>query len=116
MMKILIAVTLLILLSIAPAAAKYDCLDYALASGEPIILVGKHPYFYGPMDSGANHFLNYEIIDNVTMRLTDHNTSESYIVETDDWDEIRPGVYFDGFSYYKLFIYKDPQRYWRRMI
>ncbi|MHA1287661.1 MAG: hypothetical protein ACTSPB_09695, partial [Candidatus Thorarchaeota archaeon] len=91
-------------------------LDYALASGVPVILVGKHPYFYGSLDSGANHFLNYEIIDNETMRFTDHNASSSMNVSTRCWEEIRPGVYFDGFSYYKLFLYREPQRYWRRMI
>ena len=96
--------------------AEYDCLDYALASGEPIILVGKHPYFYGSMDSEANHFLNYEIIDNETMQFTDYNSSSSMNVSTTAWEEIRPGVYFDGFNYFKLFIYREPQRYWRRMI
>lgn len=96
--------------------AEYDCLDYALASGEPIILVGKHPYFYGSMDSEVNHFLNYEIIDNETMRFTDYNSSSSMNVSTTSWEEIRPGVYFDGFSYFKLFIYKEPQRYWRKML
>lgn len=116
MIKILIAVGLLLLLSTTPAAAKYDCLDYALASVEPIILVGKHPYFYGSMDSGANHFLNYEIIDNESMRFTDHNSSSSMNVSTASGEEILPWVYYDGFNYFKLFLYKEPQRYWRRMV
>ena len=107
---------IILLLLIAPVAAEYDCLDYALAADEPIILVGKHPYFYGSLDSGANHYLNYEIIDNGTMRLTDHNTSTSVIVSICGWDEIRTGVYFDGFDYYKMFLYREPQRYWRKMI
>ena len=116
MMKILIAVGLLLLLSTTPAAAKYDCLDYALASGEPVILIGKHPFFYGSMDSEVNHFLNYEIIDNETMRFTDHNVNSSMNVSTTSWEEIRPEVYFDGFNYFKLFIYREPQRYWRKML
>lgn len=107
---------LILLLLIAPASAEYDCLDYALAADEHIILVGKHPYFYGPLYSGANHYLNYEIIDNETIKLVDHNTSTSVIVSIRTWDEIRPGVYFDGFDYFKMFLYREPQRYWKRMI
>jgi hypothetical protein len=107
---------LILLLLIAPATAEYDCLEYALAADEPIILVGKHPYFYGSLDSRANHYLNYEIIDNETMRFTDHNTSSSMNVSTISWEEIRPGVYFDGFDYFKMFLYREPQRYWRKMI
>ena len=107
---------LIILLLIAPATAEYDCLDYALAADEPIILVGKHPYFYGSLDSRANHYLNYEVIDNETMRFTDYKTNSSMNVSTTSWDEIRPGVYFDGFDYFKMFLYREPQRYWRKMI
>lgn len=107
---------LLILLLIGTAAGEYDCLDYALASREPIILIGKHPLFYGSMDSEVNHYMNYEIIDNVTIRLIDHKTNASVLMSTKGWEEIRPGVFHDGFSYFKQFIYRDPQRYWRKMV
>jgi len=96
--------------------AEYDCLDYALASGEPVILVGKHPYFYGSLDSGANHFLNYEIVDNHTLIATDYKTNATICMYLNQSDEIRPGVYYNGFNYFKLFIYREPQRYWRKMI
>ena len=115
MIKILIAVGLLLLLSTTPTAAKYDCLDYSLASGEPVILVGKHPFFYGSLDSGANHFMNYKFINNRTLEIHDYKHDRNYTF-SGDWDEIRPGVYYDGFSYFKLFLYKEPQRYWRKMI
>ena len=114
MMKILIAVGLLLLLSTTPAAAKYECLDYSLASGEPVMLIGSHPFFYG--SPSINHFVNYEIIDNNTINITDYMHNNSWTIGTRSWEEIRPGVYFDGFNYFKLFLYREPQRYWRKMI
>ena len=96
--------------------AENDCLDYCKDSGEPIMLMGIHPYFYGTMDSNINHYVNYEIIDNETLEIHDYKHSRNSTMSMRSWDEIRPEVYYDGFNYYKLFIYREPQRYWRRMI
>lgn len=95
--------------------AEKDCLDYSLESGEPVMLVGVHPFFYGPIDSNINHFVNYKQIDNHTFEIHDYKRGLNYTMRC-NWDEIRPGVYYDGFNYFKLFIYREPQRYWRRMI
>ncbi len=105
---------LLFLLLLSTASAEMDCLDYALESGEPVILVGCHPYFYGP--STVNHYMNYEIIDNKSIKIICHMYNASWVVSTRSWDEIRPGVYTNGFEYFKMFLYRDPQRYWRKMI
>jgi len=114
MQKILLILMVVALSGIA--SAELDCLDYALESGESVALIGWHPFFYGSIDSEANHYLNYEIIDHQTIIFTDHNSSHSWVVSMRTWDEIRPGVYYDGFGYFKLFIYREPQRYWRKMI
>jgi len=107
-------IILALLLITTTASADKDCLDYAVESGEPIILVGTHPYFYfGTM---VNHYYNYEEIDNEIIILIDHNTSASIIVSTRCWEEVRPGVYYNGFEYFKKFIYREPQRYWGKMI
>lgn len=105
---------LILMLFLVPATAEMDCLDYALASGEPVMLIGMHSYFYGP--TSINHFVNYEIIDNRTINITDYMHNNSWILGTRCLEEIRLGVYSDGFNYFKLFIYREPQRYWRRMI
>ena len=114
MIKVLVLV-FLVLLIINPASADKDCLDYSLESGEPVMLFGKHPFFYGSIDSNANHFVNYKQIDNRTLEIHDYMYDLNYTF-SGDWDEIRPGVYYDGFKYFKLFIYREPQRYWRKMI
>ena len=113
MIKVLVLV-FLVLLIINPASAEKDCLDYSIESGEPVVLIGIHPLFYGP--TSVNHFMNYEIIDSDTIRFTNHSCNSTWIASMNSWDEIRPGVYSDGFKYFKLFIYREPQRYWRRMI
>jgi len=107
-------IILALLLITTTASAEMDCLDYALESGEPVILVGTHPYFYfGTM---LNHYYNYEIIDKETIILIDYNISKSVVVSTRCWEEIRPGVYYNGMEYFKMFIYREPQRYWGKMI
>ena len=113
MNKIIILLIILILIFIKPVYAK-DCLDYSLESKEPVILIGKHPFFYG--GTFINHFVNYNWLDNNTMIIYDHMYNTTSIMNTDAWDEIRPDVYHDGFTYYKLFTSKKPQRYWRKMI
>lgn len=94
--------------------AENDCLDYSWESGEPIMLIGVHPFFYG--SASVNHYVNYEIIDNVTIEIHDYKHSRNSTMSIRSWDEIRPGVYYDGFKYFKMFIYREPHRYWRRMI
>ena len=56
--------------------AEYDCLDYALESGEPVMLIGKHPYFYG--STSINHFVNYKQIDNRTFEIYDYMYGSIY--------------------------------------
>lgn len=113
MMKILI---LSMLLLMSTATAETDCLTHALAADEPVILIGNHPLFYGSLDSGNNHYMNYEIIDNQTIRIYSEGYGCSCMMSMRCWDEIRPDVYYDGVSYFKLFIDREPQRYWKRMI
>lgn len=112
----IIILILSVLLLMSTATAETDCLTHALAADEPVILIGKHPYFYGSLDSGANHYMNYEIIDTQTIQIYSDGYGCSCMMSMRCWDEIRPGVYFDGFNYFKLFLYREPQKYWRRMI
>ena len=94
--------------------AEKDCLDYSIKSGEPIMLIGVHPFFYG--STSVNHYVNYKIIDNETIEIHDYKNNRNSTMSIRSWDEIRQGVFHDGFNYYKLFINQQPQRYWRRMI
>lgn len=112
---IILLIGLISIMMMNIANAEKDCLDYSLESGEPVMLIGKHPFFYGSIDSNANHYVNYKQIDNRTLEIHDYMHDRNYIF-SGDWDEIRPGVYYDGFNYFKLFIYREPQRYWRKMI
>ena len=78
------------------------------------MLIGKHPFFYG--GTFINHYVNYKWIDNNTIEIHDYMYNRTSIMSTRAWIKIRKNTYYDGFNYFRLFIDKKPQRYWRKMI